>query len=465
MTTESRARAATTRAAMAAGLLAACLAAAAGQEKVHRRPIVIIAGSIVDGSGAPARRNDAIVIQDGRIRMMGLTASKRAPKDARMIDASSMWIVPGFVDSDVHLAQTGGLDARPDLLPADRPYRDILADVQRAPAQYLRAYVCAGITAVLNIGGPPWTFELRNGRADDELSPRIATTGPRISMRAPAALQVPGQDGYWIPGNTGGAALVARLAAMSPDLVAVALDAAPGEETMSPPVVRAVVTEAHGRKLRVIAEVATLPQLQSAADAGVDAVVSRVGEAIPDALVERLARQQIVVVPALAAAEAAGQLTASGAPGRPTLVVDDFESRCAPASTVEQVKALDGRADAVPMRTTGEALAGELANLRKMVSAGVVIAAGSGAGEPRAFHGTSLHRAFALMAQAGMTPLQILDSATRNGARLLGRQVEIGQIKEGMAGDLVLLDADPTTDIRNARRVAMTIRGGAIYER
>lgn len=69
------------------------------------------------------------------------------------------------------------------------------------------------------------------------------------------------------------------------------------------------------------------------------------------------------------------------------------------------------------------------------------------------------------MAEAGLRPMQILETATRNGARLIGRERELGQIKEGFLADLVVLDADPLSDIRNTRRISAVIRGAALYER
>jgi hypothetical protein len=66
---------------------------------------------------------------------------------------------------------------------------------------------------IVIIGGRTWTFDLRNGRADDALSPRIATTGPVLAISAPSALQAPGDDGFWTSNDTAGAAaLVERLA-------------------------------------------------------------------------------------------------------------------------------------------------------------------------------------------------------------------------------------------------------------
>ncbi len=456
-------------AAMAGCACVASMLAVSGQSfRIVPRPIVIIGGTIIDGTGAPARRNDAIVVQDGRIKAMGLAASKRAPKDARMIDASDKWIVPGLIDAAVHLSQTGGLDARPDLVPdpGGRTYAEILRDIRRAPSPYLRAYLCAGITAILNLGGPPWTFELRDGRTGDALSPRIATTGPWIATSAPVGLQVAGDEGYWVSGEAAGpAALVERLLARQPDLVAVHL----GPEARSPQgdlaFVRSVVSAAHARKHRVIVDVTSVPQLRAAVEGGADAVVSRVAADIPDGLLGRIAAQQTIVVPALAVAESA-RLVSTG-----NVSVEDYERGCAPAATVDALSAArktGSEASRPPQTGSGfepGSVAGEQRNLKRLIAAGAMVAAGSGAGDLRVLHGSSLHREFELMAGAGLTPMQILLSATRDAAKLLGRPAEIGEIKEGLAGDILLLAADPLADIRNARQVSLAIKGGAIYER
>jgi imidazolonepropionase-like amidohydrolase len=103
-------------------------------------------------------------------------------------------------------------------------------------------------------------------------------------------------------------------------------------------------------------------------------------------------------------------------------------------------------------------------NLKRLADAGAIVYAGSDAGNTRTVHGPSLHRELALMVEAGLTPMQVLVSATRNNARLMGRENELGQIKPGMLADVLLLDADPLADIRNTRRTYKVIRGGTVYQ-
>jgi imidazolonepropionase-like amidohydrolase len=93
-----------------------------------------------------------------------------------------------------------------------------------------------------------------------------------------------------------------------------------------------------------------------------------------------------------------------------------------------------------------------------------LIAAGTDAGNIGTLHGPALHRELELMARAGLSPQEILVAATRGGAYIMGRESELGTIEKGKLADLVLLDADPLTDIRHTRRVYRVVKGGALLD-
>ena len=89
---------------------------------------------------------------------------------------------------------------------------------------------------------------------------------------------------------------------------------------------------------------------------------------------------------------------------------------------------------------------------------------GTDAGNIGTLHGPSIHREMQMMVDAGLTPLEVLRSATTNGAKALGLEGKVGAIKGGMLADLVILDADPLADIGNLARVHRTIKNGVMYE-
>ena len=103
-------------------------------------------------------------------------------------------------------------------------------------------------------------------------------------------------------------------------------------------------------------------------------------------------------------------------------------------------------------------------DLRRIVDAHVDVVMGTDAGNIGTVHGPSIHREMKMMVDAGLTPLEVLRTATVNGARALGLEGQTGEIKQGMLADLVILDADPLADIANLAKVHRTIKGGVVYD-
>jgi imidazolonepropionase-like amidohydrolase len=104
-------------------------------------------------------------------------------------------------------------------------------------------------------------------------------------------------------------------------------------------------------------------------------------------------------------------------------------------------------------------------NLKTLEDAGVTIAAGTDAGNIGTIHGPALFREFQLMKEAGLTPSQILQCATVNGAKLFGGDTgsHIGQIESGYFADLVILNSNPLDDIAHASDIATVIKNGVVY--
>src|SRR5262245_7484760 len=102
-------------------------------------------------------------------------------------------------------------------------------------------------------------------------------------------------------------------------------------------------------------------------------------------------------------------------------------------------------------------------NLMLLESAGVRIVAGTDAGNIGTLHGPALHREFELMAAAGLRPMDIIVSATKNAAAVMGRQAELGTLEKGKFADLVILDADPLADIKNTRKIFKVMKGGEFF--
>jgi imidazolonepropionase-like amidohydrolase len=101
-----------------------------------------------------------------------------------------------------------------------------------------------------------------------------------------------------------------------------------------------------------------------------------------------------------------------------------------------------------------------------MFRAGVPFMAGTDtAAGVHIFPGFSLHDELALFVRAGLTPMQALQTATRNPAVFLGRLADMGTVEKGKLADLLLLDANPLEDIANTRRIRAVVLAGRYFGR
>ena len=101
----------------------------------------------------------------------------------------------------------------------------------------------------------------------------------------------------------------------------------------------------------------------------------------------------------------------------------------------------------------------------RMQAAGVRIMAGTDTAAPNVFPGSSLHEDLAYLVQAGLTPMQSLQAATKNPAEFLGELASQGTIEQGKIANLVLLDADPLADIKNTQKINAVILRGTLLDR
>jgi imidazolonepropionase-like amidohydrolase len=107
----------------------------------------------------------------------------------------------------------------------------------------------------------------------------------------------------------------------------------------------------------------------------------------------------------------------------------------------------------------------ELENIRLLNEAGVLLLAATDVGVPLQVPGISLHVELERLVEAGLTPLQALQAATLNPARVLGIADGLGTIAPAKLADMVLLDANPLKDIRNTQKIRAVIADGRLYRR
>lgn len=439
----------------------------------QERPLVLRGATLVN-PGRPPVAQAVVVLQHGRVLEAGPAAAVKLPPGADLLDATGKWIIPGLVDAHVHFFQSGGLYTRPDAfdLRAVRSYETEQAEVRRRLPDALARYLRCGITTVYDMGGPDWNFELRAAAARSDRAPRVWLSGPLITAgpvtnregKPVVHFLTTGPDPSVRPANTEAEARaeVRRQAGLGTDFIKIWV-----WRGAATPVGRAIIDEAHGRGLKVAVHATELAGARSAVEAGIDILVHSVeDQELPDDLLALMKRRGVTLIPTLSVYRGYAQMRSR------RFHWDPWEYELADPyimGTFFDPMHLD-----LPLTEAQRSLIQEarpwspnpvtLRNLRKLVDAGVNVAAGTDAGNPGTFHGPALYTEFSTMRQAGLSPAEILASATLAAARALGQEREAGSIDAGKRADLVLLDADPLADILNVRHVHRVVKAGQVHD-
>src|SRR2546430_7329187 len=207
----------------------------------------------LDGAAASSA-DSTVLIAGNRSKAVGPAATTKVPRGARVIDGHGKWVIPGLIDSHVHFFQSGNLYTRPDAADfgAWRPYA---AEVQRNQArlpQTFRVWLASGVTSVADVGGPFWNFQVRDAARNSAAAPRVAVTGPLISMVEDPKLDLGDPPIVRINSGEEARPLVARELERKPDFIKVWFIHRPDDDLAAQEaIVRATAEAAHAAGLRL----------------------------------------------------------------------------------------------------------------------------------------------------------------------------------------------------------------------
>jgi imidazolonepropionase-like amidohydrolase len=394
-----------------------------------------------------------VLVQAGRITQVGPAATIAVPPGSTSIGGPDRFIVPGLIDAHVHFFQSGGLHTRPDVVDmrATAPYAAELAAVHAGLPDTFRRHLRAGTTTVVDFGGPLWNFEIRELAGRTTLAPRVAVAGPLLSSVSRPQLDLGDPPIVQVTDPEAARTMVRSQASRRPDFVKLWWVILPGETAQSwLPVARAAIEEAHALGLRVAVHATQLETARTALRAGADVLVHGVADAeVDDDFVALLRARNVPYVTTLAVHD--GYASVLGKKPRfdaPAMELGD------PAIAATWLEPFE-----VPKGRYGKKLPAAASNVRRVWGAGALVVAGSDAGNIGTLHGAGLHEELELLVAAGLSPTEVLQAATVNGARLLGWG-DVGVVAEGARADLLVLDADPRADVRNLRRIDWVVKDG-----
>lgn len=424
-----------------------------------------VGATLIDGTGRASRPDATVLIENEHISAVGNRSALAIPKNAKIFDVSGKWIVPGLIDAHAHFFQSGGLYTRPDVidLRAIRPYEKEIAGIRERLPATLAHYLASGVTSVVDMGGPNWTFEVRELARRSMHAPRVAVAGPLISTTLPAALKTDEPPIAQVKSAEEARAAVRRQSRWQPDFIKIWFIPAWGLPlSLQIDWVEAAIEESHAQGLRVAVHATDLDVARAAVEAGADILAHSVRDRrVDEAFIRLLKKRAVCYVTTLAVNEGYRSVLQAG------VELTEFERRLGDPdvlATLDDLQALP------PWRRWSQWLRHWPGpeymywNLKRLHAEGISIAAGSDAGNIGTLHGAGLHRELELMAEAGLPPVAILTAATLGGARVMGRAAELGTLEPGKLADLLVLEADPLADIRNLRRIHSVVKGGRVFD-
>lgn len=479
------------------GLFALALAATASAVPRAQAPparvTVITGATLIDGTGAAPVPDAVIVVTNDRITAAGPRASVTVPAGATTIDAAGQFVVPGFFDTNVHLSLYGGINDRYETLVRYNPRQ---AEIVLEAAQLQLKH---GITTVRDSYGVlPALVETRDRIAKGQATgSRILAAGNIVGWGGPYSIsfslireagltlfqeqmndqiaQGAGEDLVDMTPDELRAAINAYLD-KGPDFIkygGTAHFTRPSFVGFSPEAQRVMVEEAHKRGKKAETHATTPDGLRLAVEAGIDGIQhpEMLGpRELPDALVRAIVAKQIacnMLVNTITGAawtkhlkdrETAHKTLAEAAAKGPARAKTSAELRKEAADTGEEMQ----------MRRK---------NAQKLIAAGAVVTVGtdnywaaaaelSRTPKPESQdHGIGTIIGIEGLVELGMTPMQALVAATKNGAFAAGRSGDLGTLEKGKIADLLVLGASPLADIKNIRQIRVLMSGGQVVNR
>ena len=395
-------------------ILSSVVAIAALTAIVSAQSVTVFEGGRVIVGDGKVIDNASVVVTGDRITQVGPAASIKAPAGATRVSLAGKTVMPAIVDTHVHTSTTA-----PEL------------------ENDLRRRAEFGVSAALSMGldGTDAPFAQR-ARVTPGLA-RLFVAGRGITAPEKGRTDVP----YWITTPEEGRKAVQENAAKKVDLIKIWVDDRDGKfPKLTPPLYGAVIDEAHKQKLRVSAHIFSLEDAKGLLKAGIDSFAHGIRDRDIDdeAMAMFKARPAVVLIPNM--------------PDRG--VVQDYSWLKGRVADGELQKIQAGATDRPQVAATW-AIQGR--NLKRLSDAGTKITVGTDGNTPWA-----PHVEMADMVAAGMTPSQVIVSATRNGAEFL-RIANTGTIANGQTADLLVLDANPLDDITHTRKInAVYLRGAAV---
>lgn len=398
----------------------------------HDQSYTVFSGAtIIDGSGSEPIKNGVLLIQNGRVVALGEKETVSIPENATIEDVTGKTIVPGFINAHGHVGDVKGIEA-------GHYSRENIVDNLSQYARY-------GITTVVSLGGDKKDAESLRAVNDTTTTQRarLFIAGDVIAGKTPAEAM----------------AVIDSNHLMGVDFMKIRVDDNLGSSPkMSEEVYRAVIRRSHELGYKIATHMYYLEDARKLLDAGTDMLAHSVRDLpVDENFIQLIKEKKVCYCPTLTR-----ELSTYVYGDTPDFFSDPFFQKEFDSVTIQPLKDPSKQLQIRNSQSAGtyrQQLPMAMANLKTLCENGVPIVFGTDSGIPSRFMGYFEHLEMEMMAEAGLKPMQIIVSATRNAAEYLGLK-DLGTLSPGRWADFIVLSADPLTDIRNVRQISGVFVGG-----
>jgi imidazolonepropionase-like amidohydrolase len=422
--------------------------------------LAITGGMLVDGNGGPPLHDSVVVVEGDKITAAGSRGNVAIPAGAKVIDARGMTVMPGLFDAHVHLLIMGH-GKYDDYFPK---YRSRMRnEIMPASAKELLMH---GVTSVRDMGANLEDILSVRDRINrgDLPGPRLFICGPFLQKTLPKLafhynMQVQSDFRWTIDSPEDARAKVQKLLAAGVDFIKVIQ-----ATELSTAELQAIVEETHKAGKTVATHGMDENELRIVLAAGVDSVehTGLAPGSLPysDDIVRMLIAKNTYVDPTgmviwrykQATEFPEGRYNAEVEKDYSSDLVQDMEQSYSNFTALPYFSDAPGWIQSAPMRW------------RQLHNAGVRMLVGTDSGTPMNFHVDSTRREMELLVANGMTPLEVITSATKYPAMMLKKDAELGTIEPGKLADIILVKGNVLENMSNLANVVHVIKGGEIFK-
>ena len=451
---------------MRTAILSACVLAVAGVVGPRGQspapidadaPVVYENARLIPGDGSAVIERAAILVEKRVILRVGAAGSFAMPRPTRRVDLSGKTIMPPLIGTHGHPGFQQGLTYSA----VNYTRETVVSDLARA------LYFGVSIVQSQGIETGDLFYQMRaepDARRPPGARLQVAGRGIGSPNAGPGGATYAG-IAYEVTTEAEARTAVEELAARQVDMVKIWVDDRNGRAPkLSPPLYRAIIDEAHRRKLRVIAHVFYHADAVDLVDAGIDAFAHLVRDTVMDeALVAAIVKNEVVVM---------GNLTT---PLKPTFAAtppwladgDPMMTLLRPTVTapvVERMRAYYAKREPKTVEAARQRYDILQRSLARLNAAGARIVLGADTGLEDHHFGFAEQLELQAMVEAGMSPAQAIVAATSRAAEFVARP-DAGVIAPGKRADFLVLDANPLDAITNTRRISRVLIGNVEVDR